>query len=108
MFLDKIGHGVSKGFNSFGHSVKSGVSDVGKGIKKTVNDAGHGIGKGFNDLGNGIGKGVSTVYNDVKGLAADTTHYISNTTDQLLSPTTLILIVGGIVGVVVLVSMVKK
>ena len=97
MFLNKIGHSVSKGFNSFGHNVKSGVHDVGKGIKNTVHDVGH-----------GISKGASSVYDDAKGLVTDTTHFISDTADQLLSPTTLILIVGGVVGVIILVNMVKK
>ena len=67
---------------------------VSKGLGKT--------GKWFKKAGDNIGDTVSDVYGDAKGLVTDTTHFLKDTTNTILSPTTLLIIGGVVVAIMVL------
>ena len=69
-----------------------------------INKLGKGIGNTFDDIGKGIGKGASTVWNAGKGI----TKGIYSIAERVTSPTTLLIIGGVVVAVIVFTSMQKK
>ena len=84
----------------FFHKIGSSINNIGKGTKKGLSS----VGKWFKKAGDDIGDVVSDVYGDVKGLVTDTTHFIKDSTNQILSPTTLLIIGGVVIAVVLLQS----
>ena len=80
-------HKIGKSFNHLGKGVKKGLSSTGNWFKKA---------------GDNIGDVVSDVYGDAKGLVTDATHFLKDTTNTLLSPTTLLIIGGVAVAIIVL------
>ena len=84
----------------FFHKIGKSINNIGKGAKKGLKS----VGSWFKNAGDDIGDVVSDVYGDAKGFFTDVTHFVKDSTNQILSPTTLLIIGGVVIAVVLLQS----